>query len=137
MSTNLIFKKGIQNLSTMACFYLKENTLNTWALWIFQIDTYRTVKWSLFFQSKFFCAMFHPLYVPISLRSSEFQKHCFLKVVLVALLHFYTPFILTISLQSFMLTNNHIESWVWKSSEKTLLTYKILKNLLKTIIKMV
>ena len=41
-----------------------------------------------------------------------------------ALLHFRTPFLLMILVQNFMLINNHIETWVWKSKEIKLLNFK-------------
>ena len=47
-----------------------------------------------------------------------------------ALLHFRTPlFLLMILVQNFMLIKNHIETWVWKSTETKLFTSKVLQNL--------
>ena len=44
-----------------------------------------------------------------------------------ALLHFRTPlFLLMILVQNFMLIKNHIETWVWKSTETKLFTVKVL-----------
>ena len=50
-----------------------------------------------------------------------------------ALLHFRTPlFLLMILVQNFMLIKNHIETWVWKSTETKLFTSKVLKKNLKS-----
>ena len=48
-----------------------------------------------------------------------------------ALLCFCTPYLLMILVQNFMLIKNRIETWVWKLTEKKLLTFKVLSNLEK------
>ena len=46
----------------------------------------------------------------------------------------YPPFLLMILVQNFMLIKNHIETWVWKSTETKLFTSKVLKKSWKIII---
>ena len=38
----------------------------------------------------------------------------------------YPPFLLMILVQNFMLIKNHVEIWVWKSTEMKLFTVKVL-----------
>ena len=37
-------------------------------------------------------------------------------------------FLLTILVQTFLLINNRMENWVWKSTEKTLFNFKVLES---------
>ena len=59
-----------------------------------------------------------------------FLKTLTKNIIYWALLHFRTPlFLLMILVQNFMLIKNHIETWVWKSTETKLFTSKVLQNL--------
>ena len=74
------------------------------------------------------CSSNH-LNLEMEAKQNLWWKSCYIYLnlkYLSAIALLYPPFLLMILVQNFMLIKNHIETWVWKSTEMKLFTVKVL-----------